>query len=72
MQAIREIEEFFADKNTKAFDKGDMVISVVIDTNSSGLAQAIDAVKAKAGQVIRDSEDIKLFLAKYAKKSEKL
>lgn len=48
---IKEIEAFFADKNTKGFDKA--------------LAQSCDAIRAKASWVKRDSEDIKEWLKEH-------
>ncbi|KAF2749750.1 hypothetical protein M011DRAFT_465417 [Sporormia fimetaria CBS 119925] len=48
---IKDIEEFFASKSTKGFDKA--------------LAQSCDAISAKAAWIERDSEDVKAWLKEH-------
>lgn len=48
---IKDIEEFFAKKSTKGFDKA--------------LAQSCDAISAKAAWIERDSEDVKTWLKEH-------
>jgi aminopeptidase 2 len=45
---IKDIDDFFANKSTKGFDKA--------------LAQSRDAISAKAAWIERDSEDVKAWL----------
>jgi aminopeptidase 2 len=48
---IQDIEAFFAEKNTKGYDKS--------------LAQSIDAISAKAAWIERDSGDVKAWLKEH-------
>jgi aminopeptidase 2 len=48
---VKDIQDFFADKSTKGFDKA--------------LAQSCDAISAKAAWIERDSEDVKDWLKKH-------
>lgn len=48
---IKDIEDFFAQKSTKGFDKA--------------LAQSCDAITAKAAWIERDSEDVKSWLKEH-------
>lgn len=47
-EQLKDIQDFFANKSTKGFDKA--------------LAQSCDAITAKAAWIERDSEDVKLWL----------
>lgn len=49
MDAVEDIEQFFKDKSTKGFDQG--------------LAQSLDAVRAKACWVERDAKDVRNWLS---------
>jgi aminopeptidase 2 len=48
---IKDIEDFFANKSTKGFDKS--------------LAQSCDAISAKAAWIERDSQDVKAWLQEH-------
>ena len=48
-QSVEEIESFFKDKSTKGFNQG--------------LAQSLDAVRAKANWVERDGQDVRNWLS---------
>jgi aminopeptidase 2 len=48
-EAVVEIEQFFKDKSTKGFDQG--------------LAQSLDAVRAKANWIERDAQDVRTWLS---------
>ena len=48
-EAVQEIENFFADKSTKGFDQG--------------LAQSLEAVRAKANWLERDAQDVRSWLS---------
>jgi aminopeptidase 2 len=48
MEHVKMIEEFFAGKSTRGFDRT--------------LAQALDALRARARWVERDGEDVKVWL----------
>jgi aminopeptidase 2 len=47
--SVEEIEKFFKDKSTKGFDQG--------------LAQSLDAVRAKANWVERDAGEVRSWLS---------
>jgi len=47
--SVEEIEKFFRDKSTKGFDQG--------------LAQSLDAVRAKANWVERDAGEVRSWLS---------
>ncbi|KAK2741234.1 Aminopeptidase 2 mitochondrial [Myotisia sp. PD_48] len=47
-QQLKEVEEFFKNKDTKGFDRS--------------LAQSLDAIRAKAGWLKRDVDDVKAWL----------
>jgi len=49
LEAIKDIEAFFRDKSTKGFNQG--------------LAQSLDAIRAKANWVERDTGDVRSWLA---------
>jgi aminopeptidase 2 len=49
MQSVEEIENFFKDKSTKGFNQG--------------LAQSLDAVRAKANWIERDGQDVRAWLS---------
>lgn len=49
MEAVEEIEQFFEDKSTKGFNQG--------------LAQSLDAVRAKANWIERDGQDVRAWLS---------
>ena len=49
MESVEEIEKFFKDKNTKGFNQG--------------LAQSLDAVRAKANWIERDGQDVRSWLS---------
>ena len=49
MQAVAEIEEFFKDKNVKGFNQG--------------LAQSLDAVRAKGNWIERDGQEVRSWLS---------
>lgn len=49
VESIEEIERFFKDKNTKGFNQG--------------LAQSLDAVRAKANWIERDGQDVRSWLS---------
>jgi aminopeptidase 2 len=49
LDAVEDIENFFKDKNTKGFDQG--------------LAQSLDAIRAKASWVERDAGEVRAWLA---------
>ena len=49
MESVEEIERFFKDKNTKGYNQG--------------LAQSLDAVRAKANWIERDGQDVRSWLS---------
>ncbi len=54
---LERVQKFFADRSTKGFDQG--------------LAQSLDAIRAKSAWLARDTDDVKAWVDSYSGKALK-